>query len=111
MVLVTCYTKDCKTPNFYVDPKGGKIVLIEGAGSPKLNLDVSTIQKFQKFQGGDRGFTEEELGLFETLERLQTVDAPKTYGGLPVTVEIENATDYLVVHCESNHKNYILIKK
>jgi len=116
MYLLTCSTKGCPTPHFYVDPDGGKIVLVAAPDAPELQIKMLEIGVSQsspevildKISNAPDGlFTEEDVAFlkksFEKLKQPQSWINPAT--------PLDNVKDYLVVHCESNHTNYVLVEK
>lgn len=120
MFCITCYKINCPTPHFYVDPKGGKIPLV-GALTSKdiigslpsdLAVKFASVGQYRMMEAQQDKFSKEEIKIIrEWYEQMQEQIAQNN-SGVTVVEEKSKIIDYLVVQCESNHKNYIpLIKK
>lgn len=119
MFLVTCYKVDCPTPHFYVDPKGGKIPLVGALAPPQLltNLPAADIAKImsvnqQRLLNEPKiKFTAEEIKIIKEWYQQMQEQIAQNNTGITIVEEKKEIIDYLVVQCESNHKNYIPIVK
>lgn len=115
MILVTCYKKDCPTPHFIVNPKGGRIKLVAGADSPDVAIDLSTIKQLQTavqdFRNEETEISKEKLNDLTDKLNLEIKPHLPTDNRLTLTQSVDNAKDYIVMQCESNHKNYIIIEE
>jgi len=120
MFLITCHKVDCPTPHFYVDPKGGKIPLVGALTPPQLigNLPAADITKImsvnqQRLLNEPKiKFTTEEIKIVKEWYQQMQEQIAQNNTGITLVEEKKDIIDYLVVQCESNHKNYIpLVKK
>lgn len=85
--IIKCSFKDCPQPTIIIPESSGTVVVI--GHSP-------TVEKSRK-KDHDQGGTDVPEGSTK-----HQADRPG--------VSIESATDYLVVYCNENHKNYFFIK-
>ncbi|MBX2828535.1 MAG: hypothetical protein KTR22_10235 [Flavobacteriaceae bacterium] len=115
MLEITCHKKDCPTPHFMVDPQGGRIPLIGAADTSEMKFtlqsrlpEIKAVIKRVEAQEEKEEFSEEDLKLLK--EWCQLIE-PKAPGKTKVeeleTTEEDKFNDYMVVYCESMHKNYI----
>jgi len=115
MILVTCYKKDCPTPHFYVNPKGGKIKLIAGADSPNVAIEVSKLNQLRnivaEMQQDKVDISKEKLESLKEMLDFESIPNVPLDRAITITKKIENAKDYLIMQCESYHKNYIIIEE
>lgn len=116
MYLVTCHQKDCPTPQFYVDPIAGKILLSAAADLSEMKLAVSsgkeaTLTKLNELMSSVnkeiKNLTEEENE--KLIRKFIEFLSSQQSEGLPKVTKINEVVDYLVVRCQSNHKNYLAI--
>lgn len=115
MFLITCYKVDCPTPHFYVNPKGGKIPLVGALTPPQLltNLPAAEIAKVMSvnqqrlLKEPEIKFTAEEIKIIKEWYQQMQEQIAQNNTGITVVEEKKDIVDYLVVQCESNHKNYI----
>ncbi len=116
MILVTCQSPDCSTPHFYVNIQSGKFPLILAPKTPELavgenvatiNSDLNKILKSSDFVEGMEKLNEPERERINQIISRSNISRlfSKLYKRLfEEKVEIK---DYLVVFCESGHRNYI----
>lgn len=117
MFLITCQHKDCPTPQFLVNPKAGKIILAVGLDLSELSLNVAhaSIRMKTKVDGlmGELSTEIENLNQTEndSLKKklIEFLSGESSNSTLPTIKKLENVTDYLVVGCPSNHRNYIAL--
>lgn len=117
MLRITCYFKDCPTPHFIVDPKGGRIPLIGGADDGKITFSMDTVQRMKtviqkaESDSGTDGFTDEDKEILK--EWCKAIQPESTTSGKTEIEEVKSKpgeeayNDYMVVYCETNHRNYI----
>ncbi|GMN07493.1 hypothetical protein MTsPCn5_28820 [Croceitalea sp. MTPC5] len=118
MILVTCKAIDCPTPHFYVNLSAGKVQLTFPLDSPDANIPppqiaaakVAVNKQFKLTQETPEKFTNEEIELIKEWYEQMQKQIPQENFGITTFEEIEEATDYLIVYCESNHQNYIALK-
>lgn len=120
MFLVTCHNINCSTPHFYVNPKGGKIPLITVLDSPEilqnlpsaLTAKVFSTRAMEHTESHPEKFTKEEIEIIREWYREMQEQIAQNNTGVTIVEENPKIVDYLVVQCQSNHKNYIpLIEK
>ncbi|UII78581.1 hypothetical protein [Flagellimonas sp. CMM7] len=116
MILVTCQNPDCSTPHFYVDIRSGKFPLLLAPKTPELavaenaatiNSDINRILKSSDFGEGMEKLDEPER------ERINQIISRSNISRLFSKLykkqfeEKLEVKDYLLVFCESGHRNYI----
>ena len=104
MHRVTCSHEDCPTPHFYVDLDDGQVIL---AHTPVVDAFAMAIGKAQA------SAKEVDVSLMEELNKsILEFQGEKNQlnTGLTESEKIDY-DDYLVVYCDSSHKNYMLTKR
>lgn len=117
MFLITCLHGDCATPQFFVNPKGGKIILAVGLDLSEMQFNIvrANISNDDRIKGLVSNLSSEIGNLTQQQNeslRDKLVDFLSTESinnTLPEIKKLENVTDYLVIKCPSNHKNYIAL--
>ncbi len=116
MILVTCQNPDCSTPHFYVDIQSGKFPLLLAPETPELavgenvatiNSDLNKILKSSDFDEGMEKLNElerERIHQIISRSNISRLFSKLCKKQFEEKVEVK---DYLVVFCESGHRNYI----
>ena len=118
MILVTCKKINCPTPHFYVNTKAGKVHLTFPVSTPEAQHPVPKIiasriaamSEYKLSQELPDKFTPEEIELIKKWYEQMQLQISQDNLGITTLEHVEEATDYLVVYCESNHQNYIPLK-
>ncbi|MGB5943662.1 MAG: hypothetical protein WBG71_12340 [Leeuwenhoekiella sp.] len=102
MIIVTCYVKTCGTPHFLIPP-------------PNTRTSLVYAEEIKQGVNSQAGTTIKTSGLLENnkmtsqvqqlAKRQKQINAKNGFS-ITTTKEIK-AKDYIVVYCESGHKNQI----
>lgn len=119
MFLVTCYKIDCTTPHFFVNPHGGRIPLVAKLEAPDSLSTVPTTTagklgamfKVHSAQGDRKKFSDEEIEIIKEWYHQMQEQIIASNSGFTSIERKPKVEDYLVMQCESGHKNYIPLEK
>lgn len=119
MYCITCHKINCPTPHFYVNPKGGKIPLITVLDSPDtiknlpgaLAVKLASVHVMDETKDEPDKFSKEDIEIIREWYKEMQEQIAQDNTGITVIEESPDVVDYLVVQCESNHKNYIPLIK
>lgn len=113
MIKVKCYVGGCKTPHFLIPPPNTRTSIVyakevnqEGSGGGLKGTGSSgqTVQVSGMMENNSETSTDSEL------EKISKEIIKLSKYGITTTQETEY-NDYLVVYCDSGHKNIIPFKK
>lgn len=113
MINVKCYVGGCKTPHFMVPPPNTRTSIVyakevnqegKGEGSKDSGSVGQTVQVFGMMENNSETSTAREL------EKISKEIGELSKYGITNTQKTEY-NDYLVVYCDSGHKNIIPFKK